>query len=195
MVLYIFSEFTKGSYVVTDDTGLLCSEFNYKELELLAVYTEVRGFNEDGIENAVAFRILQSKFVYEVSTWRTASLSHIMDMGYLLYGDMNIPLSSVLPKMMYGVPALVTDQGSLVYSYIEKDIRIRLSDFCRRIFRLALYNDTPIYVLDDKIEYIHPEMLTSSIASRWRFDTHNLTDKRLLEQFKKAQRNKHTRIV
>ena len=108
--------------------------------------------------------------------------------GYLIVDNENMSWSSVMPKMMYGVTALVTDQGSLVYSNMKKDIRIRLSDFCKSIQPLSLRSDTPIYVLDDKLESIRYTMIRGTPFSRWRFDIRDLKKESLMMKFREMRR-------
>ena len=196
MILYVYSMISVSSYVVVDRSGLYCSEFDEDEMELLNEFAEIKGFYDDRVEISVMMGVWRKEelvAIYQFSNnMAVASLpiecEKYLQKGYLIVDNENMSWSSVMPKMMYGVTALVTDQGSLVYSNMKKDIRIRLSDFCKSIQPLSLRSDTPIYVLDDKLESIRYTMIRGTPFSRWRFDIRDLKKESLMMKFREMRR-------
>lgn len=201
MKLYVFSQTDFGVWSVIDETGVYACEFDYDEIGLLNHFIPVMGYLSDGIELAVLFGKWSEVGLTYMTTIATDKMvaTHqdcikYINKGYLIF-DNEITMSSVMPKIIYGVSAVVTDQGSLIWSNMDKDIRIRLSDICKRVLANSLTCDYPTYVLDNKLSSISVGMCKSRIAHAYRFDISELTDSRLKRLFAAACRNSHVHAI
>ena len=154
MVLYVYSNLDEDSWVVINDIGTLCCEFSRSEIELLNAFAPVKGFYQNEILCSVYVRDGDMVWRLSEDVKYSGSCRDIWAKGYLVLDSSNITIGGVLPKIMYGASALVTDQGSLVYFNIDKDIRVRLSAFCRTVSTNALRSSLPMYIFDDKLDFV-----------------------------------------
>lgn len=195
MVLYVYGRIRKDTYVLIDKTGVLCCEFDYAGVYLLSSFVDIRGLDSEGGIECAVYRVKLDKpypSMVSVYNWQHICIdSHedyrkYIDKGYLVFKS-GVMLSSLMPKIMYGISALVSDQGTLLYLDTDKEVAIRLSDFCSRVYRKAIRSNYPVYVLDNKLESLDSGMLAYESMATYRFDTRNLTDKDVLAQFRQVR--------
>ncbi len=159
MKYWLLDEITQGKYAILEETGY-AYEFNADELNLLTKWITVIGCMENPYEVAVLGRA--AGMIYN---WCSGINTRYLDVpeikerkskGYLFLGKMDdFPYYNPSILMRYGVKALVTDSGKLMYFNSNKKKLVNLSSFCRYICNYSFRgNDTCTFYIDGTIEAI-----------------------------------------
>ncbi len=128
------------------------AEFDFSELPVLSAYIKLVGYSSESIFPSVLIHrkggtitTFPDRIMFPPSALRQEMM--------LLKPD-NLPFDTKL-AMRYGVKALVTDRGRLLYLNTMNKARLLLGEFCSSVNTKAISggDSTRIY-LDDRIEYV-----------------------------------------
>jgi len=157
-------------------------EFTFPELDVLCKFVNIIGYTSSSDYSVSVCSVESSINRYFISEWASEEpiadtmldrvISDLQNKGYDLYGDM-VTFNAEL-SMRFGIKALVTDRGRLVYCDPCSRKRIVLGDFCSYVETGALSGDGVVYVLDDRINGMSPHYYRSCHLC---FDISGLSDR------------------